>query len=55
MSTKHTPGPCPFCGSNRTRGPEPKKFDEALSWRENDELARRMAQEAIQKAEGTPQ
>ncbi len=29
------------------RGPCPKKFDEALSWRENDELARQLADAAI--------
>ena len=34
------------------RGANPRKFDEALSWRENDLKARGMALAAITKAEG---
>lgn len=34
------------------RGPCPKKLDQALSWRENDERAREMARAAIAKARG---
>lgn len=34
------------------RGPCPKKLDEALSWRENDERARAMASAALAKAGG---
>ena len=33
------------------RGDMPRKFDEALTWRENDEKARAMAEAAIAKAE----
>ncbi len=31
------------------RGPEPRKLDEALTWRENDDLARTKAQILIPK------
>lgn len=34
------------------RGPQPRKFDEALSWRENDERAKAMAIAALAKARG---
>jgi len=34
------------------RGCEPRKIDEALTWRENDEKARKMAVDAIRKATG---
>lgn len=34
------------------RGPKPDKLDAALTWRQNDELARSMADAAIAKAEG---
>lgn len=33
-------------------GAQPRKLDEALSWRENDNLARRLCDEAIAKATG---
>lgn len=32
------------------KGEKPRKLDEALTWRQNDELARRMAKDAIAKA-----
>ena len=35
------------------RGPQPRKFDEALTWRQNDERAREMADAAIARAEAT--
>ena len=34
------------------RGPQPSKLDEALTWRENDELARRNALAALKAVEG---
>ena len=33
-------------------GPKPKKLDDALTWRQNDEKARGMAAAAIKKARG---
>ena len=35
-------------------GPQPRKFDEALSWRANDERARAMAIAALARARGEP-
>ncbi len=34
------------------RGGEPRKWEESLTWRANDELARKMIVEAIAKAKG---
>lgn len=34
-------------------GAQPRKLDEAITWRENDELARRLCDEAIAKATGS--
>ncbi len=34
------------------RGGQPKKLDDALTWRQNDELARQMADDAVAKATG---
>jgi hypothetical protein len=34
------------------RGDQPRKFDEMLSWRQNDEKAQSMARAAIKKAKG---
>lgn len=36
------------------RGPQPRKLDEALSWRDNDDRARALTLAAIEKATGAP-
>lgn len=33
---------------------KPRKLDQAITWRENDEMVRRLASEAIDKAERDP-